>query len=104
MPSLEALEKLLDGPRDGALLRHSIGLIHLSEGRATQAAEYFFAAVTLDPKFSASWKMLGKARAEAGDAVQAKDAYERGIAVAEERGDVQAAKEMKVFLRRLKSG
>jgi len=30
----------------------------------------------------------------------AADAYEQGIAVAEERGDIQAAKEMRVFLKR----
>ena len=30
--------------------------------------------------------------------------YERGIAVATERGDVQAAKEMRVFLKRLRAG
>ena len=104
MPTLESLEKLLDGPRDGPLLRHSLGLIHLHEGRAAQAADCFRAAVTGDPKFSAGWKMLGKALAESGDAAGAEAAYEQGIAVAEARGDVQAAKEMRVFLRRVKSG
>jgi predicted Zn-dependent protease len=101
LPSLDALLKLIDGPRDNALLRHSIGLVHLEAGRPAEAVPCFRAAVDKDPRFSAGWKMLGKALAEAGDAEGARGAYERGIAVADERGDVQAAKEMKVFLRRL---
>ena len=41
---------------------------------------------------------------EAGDLSleQSLTAYERGIAVAEARGDIQAAREMKVFARRLR--
>ena len=50
---------------------------------------------------TAAWKLLGKALAEAGDGPGAATAYAQGIAVAEARGDVQAAKEMRVFLRRL---
>jgi len=101
LPSLDALLKLLDGPRDNALLRHSIGLVHLEAGRPADAIPYFRAAVEKDPRYSAAWKMLGTAFAETGDPAAAGDAFERGIAVAEARGDVQAAKEMKVFLRRL---
>lgn len=101
MPSLDALLKLIDGPRDNALLRHSIGLLHVEAGRPADAIPYFREAVAKDPRFSAGWKMLGKALADAGDADGARKAYEQGIAVADQRGDVQAAKEMKVFLRRL---
>ena len=42
----------------------------------------------------ASYAALGK-RAEA------EDTFERGIDIAEARGDIQTAKEMRVFLRRL---
>jgi predicted Zn-dependent protease len=101
LPSLDALLKLIDGPRDNALLRHSIGLLHVEAGRPADAVPYFRAALSRDPRFSAAWKMLGKTLAELGDHGGAREAYERGIAVAEERGDVQAAREMKVFLRRL---
>ena len=59
------------------------------------------AALERDAQYSAAWKLLGKALAEAGDGPCAAEAYAQGIAVAEARGDVQAAKEMRVFLRRL---
>lgn len=100
-PRIESLEKLLGGPRDGALLRFSLGNEYLKAGDPVKAGKCFQEAVDRDSRYSAAWKALGKALAEAGDAAGALAAYERGIAVAEARGDIQAAKEMKVFARRL---
>jgi predicted Zn-dependent protease len=95
------LEKMLDGPRDGALLRYSLGNELLKAGNPAAAAQRFREAVEKDAHYSAAWKLLGKALAEAGDNTAALAAYTQGIAVAEARGDVQAAKEMGVFARRL---
>ena len=95
------LEKLLDGPRDNALLRFSLGNEYLKAGDPALAAMRFREAVARDAKFSAAWKLLGKALSESGQTAEALAAYEHGIAVAETRGDVQAAKEMTVFARRL---
>ena len=100
-PRIESLEKMLGGPRDGALLRFSLGNEYLKAGDPAAAGKCFRAAVDRDPAYSAAWKALGKALADAGDEPGARSAYVRGIAVAEARGDVQAAKEMKVFLKRL---
>jgi len=95
-------EKLLDGPRDGALLRYSLGNEWLKAGDAAQAVAHLREAVARDANFSAAWKLLGKALAESGQTAAALAAYEQGIVVAEARGDVQAAKEMSVFAKRLK--
>ena len=100
-PRIESLEKLLGGPRDGALLRFSLGNEYLKAGDPAKAGKCFQEAVDRDSRYSAAWKALGKALTEAGDKAGALAAYERGIAVAEARGDIQAAKEMKVFARRL---
>src|SRR5574343_859093 len=100
-PRIESLEKMIGGPRDGALLRFSLGNEYLKAEAPDKAAIHFQAAVTFDPNYSAAWKVLGKALAESGDAAGAMRAYEQGIAVAEAKGDIQAAKEMGVFLRRL---
>ncbi|MBI2306966.1 MAG: tetratricopeptide repeat protein [Rhodocyclales bacterium] len=96
------LEKLLGGPRDNALLRYSLGNELLKAGDAAAAVQRFREAVDRDPHFSAAWKLLGKALSDAGDAAGALAAYEAGIAVADARGDVQAAKEMTVFARRIR--
>jgi predicted Zn-dependent protease len=99
---LPNLLKLVGTPRDGALLRFSIGAEYLKAGDFANAAAQLREAVTRDPGYSAAWKLLGSALAGGGRAAEALDAYERGIAVAERRGDKQAAKEMTVFARRLR--
>jgi Tfp pilus assembly protein PilF len=58
-------------------------------------------ALEHDPEYSAAWKLYGKALADNGQASEALDVYRRGIAVAERKGDKQAAKEMQVFARRI---
>lgn len=97
----QALEQLLDKGRDDALLRFSLGGACLKEGDPDTAAEHLARAVEHDAGYSAAWKLLGRALAEAGRTAEAADAWTRGIDAAERRGDVQAAKEMRVFLKRL---
>lgn len=98
---LEAMLGMLRRGRDDALLRYSLGNEYLGAGEPAEAVPHLERAVELDAGYSAAWKLLGRARAETGDAAGAAAAYRRGIAVAEERGDKQAAKEMSVFLRRI---
>ena len=95
------LRAQLGGPRDGALLRFSLGNALLGNGDAVGAAVAFREAVGFDPHYSAAWKMFGRALAQSGGGAAAIEAFERGIQVAHDRGDEQAAKEMTVFLRRL---
>jgi Tfp pilus assembly protein PilF len=104
MQRIEALRAQLNGPRDGALLRYSLGVALLEAGDAVEAMAHLRAAIDFDAGYSAAWKQLGQACQRAGDARAAADAWQRGIAAAEARGDVQAAKEMQVFLKRLEAG
>jgi predicted Zn-dependent protease len=96
------LRAQLGGPRDGALLRFSLGNALLGQGDATGAAVAFREAVGFDANYSAAWKMLGRALADGGDSAAAIAAFEHGIEVARQHGDQQAGKEMTVFLRRLR--
>ena len=95
-------ERLLAAGRNGALLRFSLGSEYLKIGDAPAAAQHLEQAVALDPGFSAAWKLLGRALTECGRFEQALAAYERGISVAGQKGDQQAAKEMSVFAKRLR--
>ena len=95
------LEALIGTPRDGALLRYSLGNEWLKAGEPLKAADCLRAALERDAHYSAAWKLLGKALADAGKTEEARSAFGQGIATAEQRGDIQAAKEMRVFLRRL---
>jgi Tfp pilus assembly protein PilF len=101
-PRIASLEKMIDGPRDGALLRFSLGNEYLKEGELAKAEISFRAAVDRDKHYSAAWKALGKTLVDANQPEAALAVYEQGITVAEARGDIQAAKEMTVFAKRIR--
>lgn len=101
MADAAALRKLIGGPRDGALLRFSLARALLDGGDVPAALTELRQAVRFDPLFSAAFKLLGQTLAAVERRDDAKAAYRDGIAAAQARGDLQAAKEMTVFLRRL---
>ena len=96
------LEALLANGGDGAALRLALASRYLDAGDAPAAVRHAEAAVRLDPEYSAGWKALGRALTAANRREDALAAYERGTKVAERRGDQQAAKEMRVFSKRLR--
>jgi predicted Zn-dependent protease len=100
-PLISSLEKLIGTPRDGALLRYSLGGEYLKAGDRARAIEHLREAVRRDPDYSAAWKLLGRALADADEATQALEAWTHGIEAARRKGDRQAEKEMTVFARRL---
>ena len=100
-PMIANLEKLLGTPRDGALLRFSLGIEYLKVENTEKAAGYLRDALARDPGYSAAWRALGKALESAGRDPEALSAYRDGIAAAHNKGDKQAEKEMIVFARRI---
>jgi Tfp pilus assembly protein PilF len=97
------LEALLARGPDSAMLRLTLATAYFDRGELERANLHATAALALDAEYSAAWKLLGKVQAAKGETHEAAETYRRGIAVAERRGDLQAAKEMRVFLRRLES-
>jgi predicted Zn-dependent protease len=98
---LNELLKLLEKGPDNALLRFSIGSAYLKDSDIDQALQHLEKAVELDPRYSAAWKLYGKTLLQNGELEQAESVLLQGIKVATDKGDIQAAKEMEVFLRRL---
>lgn len=98
------LELMLERGQDSPLLRYALGQECLKAGELVAAIDHLRQAVDQNPRYSAAWKALGEAHIRAGSPDRAAEVYERGIAAAREAGDVQAAKEMTVFLRRLRKG
>lgn len=97
----ESLEKMLAKGVDNPLLRFGLGKAWLDEGDGAQAALHLAQCVALDPKYSAAWKLLGKAHQLQGDLAAARKAWQEGLAAAQAHGDKQAEKEMTVFLKKL---
>lgn len=102
MDIIKNLESLLHKEQDNALIRYSLGNEYLRVKKLPEAIKHLHRAIELDPEYSAAWKLYGKALTGDNRINEAIKAYEKGITVAEKKGDVQAAKEMKVFLKRLK--
>ena len=99
--ALANFERMLASGKDSALLRYSIGNEHMKAGDWSAAVDALSHAITLDPNYTAAWKLYGKALEQSGRPNEALDAYRRGIAVAKQKGDRQAEKEMTVFARRI---
>lgn len=100
-PAIQNFEKMLAQGKDNSLLRFSLGNAYLGANEPARAVPHLQKAVEHDPKYSAAWKLLGKALNESGDPQGALAAYRQGIAVANAKGDIQAAKEMTVFAKRI---
>lgn len=98
---LESLEKMLAQGMDNPMLRFGLGKGYLDAGDAERAATHFRRCVEQDRKYSAAWKLLGRALQLSGDNAGAREAWEQGLVVAQAHGDKQAEKEMDVFLRKL---
>lgn len=98
---IKKFESLLAKGTDNALLRYSLGNAYLKEGRPEVAVGHLAKALELDPSYSAAWKIYAKALVGSERFEEAITAYKTGIEAAERKGDVQAAKEMRVFLKRL---
>lgn len=98
---ISALKKLLDQGQDSVILRFGLGNALFKSGQAEEAIPHLRAAIKFDPDYSAAWKILGKALVETGDEEEAIKVYEKGLLVADKKGDRQAVKEINVFLKRL---
>lgn len=99
----EKLEAMLASGQDSANLRFALASACFREGDAERAIEHAAFAVKLKPDYSAAWRLLGQAQVAAGRDDDAAASFERGIEVAEQAGDRQVAREMRVFLRRIRN-
>lgn len=86
---------------DSALIRFTLGRICAEEGDASAAISNLSRAVELDPDYSAAWALLGKVHANTDHRDEASTAYRTGIEVAERKGDLHTARQMKVLLKKL---
>lgn len=98
------LERMLAQGRDDALLRFGLGNEYLKQKQYTKAAAHLEKAIEYDPDYSVAWKLMGKALVALGDTKAAAEAFVQGITAAEKKGDAQAVKEMRVFLKRVEKG
>ncbi len=98
---IENFEAMLTQGKDSPMLRFGLGQAYLQAGTSGKAVEHLRAAITQKRDYSAAWKLLAKAHEQQGNLAAALQTYREGIEVAQHHGDLQAAKEMTVFARRI---
>lgn len=99
----ETLEQRLAAGQDDAMLRLSLAQICLREGEWSAVGEHAGACLRHNPAQVVAYKLLGKALEALDDAAGALGAYREGIARARDGGQIQTAREMEVFVRRLEA-
>ncbi len=98
---IKTLEVLIaEDPQDRDL-PFLLGKALLDAHRHGEAAERLAEAARRNPDLPAIWRFWGEALRGAGHIEGARRIWTDGIAVSERTGELQAGKEMKVFLKRL---
>src|SRR5215813_7216054 len=98
---LRQFQELIALEPDDTVLRFGLGELYIQAKDFARAAEQFAEILRLDPHYSATYRYLEQAYVALDRVSEAEAMFQQGIAVAEARGDLQTAKEMQVFLRRL---
>ncbi len=94
------LRELLARDPDDATSAFALGRALLELGRHEEAQEPLRRAIALQPGYSAAWRDLGRALLASGEAAEAARVLESALPEADRSGDLQTAREMRVFLRR----
>src|SRR5262249_58563779 len=95
---IQQFQELIALEPNDTVLRFGLGELYIETENFAAAAEQFAEIVRLDPQYSAAYRYLGQAYTALERAQEAGEIFQRGIAIAEARGDLQTAKEMRVFL------
>lgn len=87
-----------------ALMQYTLGLELGREGELEGSVEALRRAVSLNPDYTAAYRDLGRALERAGRREEARRAFQDGLESARRTGEIQTAREIQVFLRRLDEG
>lgn len=99
---IEILRKSIEEEPDDPLGHYLLGVELRRLGRHQEASDAFRRAVDLAADYTAAYRELGKSLRDQGRVEEAVKAFADGLAVAERTHDIQTAKEIRVFLRRLR--
>ncbi|MDQ3316810.1 MAG: tetratricopeptide repeat protein [Actinomycetota bacterium] len=100
-PRSEMFRKLLQRDEKNPMVLYSLGNELFKEGNHAEARDHLKRAVEQKPDYSVAYRTLGRAHFELGEDAEARRVFDEGRQVAEANGDLQTAKEIEVFKRRL---
>ena len=97
----DLFRKLIERDPDNPMILYSIGNELFKEKKYSEAEEYLRRAVRNKPDYSVAYRTLGRTLYEVGEDAESRRIFAEGREVAQKNGDLQTAKEIDVFLRRL---
>ena len=98
---IQQLEEVIRDNSENAFLQYSLGHEYLEIGDFKHAIPKLRKAIQLQNTYSAAYRDLGKALSLDTNFEEAEAIFIQGIKIANEGGDLQTAKEMTVFLKRI---
>lgn len=101
-PRIDAFRAALSADPDDVAVRFGLAQALLAAARFAEAAIEFGELTRRAPRYTAAYRGLGRALEADGRPEEAIHAYEAGVAIACETGDLQTGHEMEVFLKRLR--
>ena len=99
---IDAFRAALGADPDDIVVRFGLAQALLAAGRFAESAAEFGELTRRAPRYTAAYRGLGRALEGDGRPDEAARAYEAGVAMACETGDLQTGQEMEVFLKRLR--
>jgi Tfp pilus assembly protein PilF len=93
-------EMLVEEPNDTEL-RYMLGMEHASAGDEEAAVRCFAELLQHDPAYAPAYHQAGRALVRLGRLAPAQEMLRRGVAAAQQKGDLHAAGEMQGLLESL---
>jgi cytochrome c-type biogenesis protein CcmH/NrfG len=94
----EQLEAMLAEDPNDAFLGYGLAMDHVSAGDDVGAVACFRTLLERNPAYVPGWQQLGQTLARLGRLDETRDAWQRGIAQAQQQGNAHAAQEMQGML------
>lgn len=98
---LEEFKELVELEPNDTFCRYALGMEYMGASEFDEAVHHFQEVIRLDPLYSAAYFQAAIASHKAEHIDQAKEFLNRGIEVAEKKGDWHARDEMKEALENL---
>ena len=97
---LNALIRQLESGRDSALLRLTIAMAHCQREEPSEALAHLAKCVTMEPGYSAAWRLMGNIHFGLQHWSHALDSYFRALECAKRNGEDQLVRELQVRIKR----
>lgn len=98
---IDMFKEVLKMDANDPMVHFGLGQEYLRGGHYPEAIEAFENAIRLNAGYSAAYRFMGECLEKSGQGPKAAEIYAKGIPIAEKQGDLEAAKAMRAFLKRL---